>query len=74
MYTFELPQEKGDCHSVLVSLIASCLEWIVSDDGSVADENRQCATHFKEEGLQKCGLTPEDDPHTFGVDYWSWPP
>ena len=73
-FTFELPQEKGRCHHIVVSAIATCLEWIVSDDGSVVDENRQCATHFKDEAMQKCGLTPEDDPYTFGVDYWSWPP
>ena len=73
-FTFKLPQEKGRCHSNAASAIATCLEWIVSDDGSVVDENRQCATHFKDEAMQKCGLTPEDDPYTFGVDYWSWPP
>ncbi len=73
-FTFELPQEKGRCHSIVVSAIATCLEWHGRWDNSIGDEERQCATHFKDEAMQKCGLTPEDDPHTFGVDYWSWPP
>ena len=72
-FTFELPQKKYACHSAISSLIASCLEWNISPDGSVVDANRQCANHFKDEGLQKCGLTPEDDPQ-LGIDYRSWPP
>ena len=70
-FTFELPQEKGACSYLVSSAIASCLEWHGRWDGSIGDEERQCATHFKDEGLQKCGLAPE---HDLAIDYWSWQP
>ena len=67
-FTFEIPREKGGCASLVVSAIASCLEWHGTPDGSIGSENRQCAHHFKEEGMQKCGLTAEDG-YELGVDY-----
>ena len=67
-WTFEIPQDKQGCASLIVSAIASCLEVTCNYKPLPRRENQQCANHFKEQGIEKCGLTPQD-AYELGVDY-----
>lgn len=54
-FTFEIPRESQRCDYIIGSLVASCQEWLCSS-GQPAPEGRQCARHFVQEGIEKCGL------------------
>ena len=67
-WTFEIPQDKLGCASSIISAIATCLEVTCNYKPLPRRENQQCANHFKEQGIEKCGLTPQD-AYELGVDY-----
>ena len=59
-WTFEIPQEKHACGSILHSAIASCLELYCNYEPLPGRENQQCANHFVDQGVNKCGLMAEE--------------
>ena len=65
-FTFEIPRDRYGCLTVLISAIVECLECEGLHEPT--PEGRQCARHFQAEGIQKCGLTPQDGSE-FAVDY-----
>ena len=59
-WTFEIPQEKHACGNILHSAIASCLELYCNYEPLPGRENQQCANHFVDQGVNKCGLMAEE--------------